>query len=271
MDETRDDRPSNRLTAACARALKNDLRAALTAYASGQGRIEAVLNEIERVTQYVTGKHNIQLGSAERPMRQFVRRHAPGRLKDAGLPGIKWKDLYNTVRHARNDLAHTGAEAALAGTRTAAMAAVLIEALTQAATRAAKRKMRDVMVSNPTCVHTWQTLADVRRTMLVNDFSVLPLSCGHRNGKWRSVRAESLAGYLAAGDGSSRSERLADAIESGASESLLSSLTTFDLEAPVEAIWSESGLNLPIVVTTTTGDKSNETEIAGIVTAFDLL
>ena len=271
MAETLGDGTSSGLTAECARALKRDLRAALTAFASGQGGIQAVLNEIERVAQYVAGKHNVQLGSAEKRMRRFVETHARGRLTDTGLPGVKWKDLYDTVRHARNDLAHTGAEAALAGTRTAALAAVLMEALTQAATQNATRRMRDVMVSNPTCAQTWQTLADVRRTMLVNDFSVLPLSGGHCDGRWTSVRAEDLAGYLAAGDGSSRSEILADAIASCGADSLLSHLPTFDLETPVETIWSKSGPELPIVVTTTLGEESNEAEIAGIVTAFDLL
>ena len=126
-------------------------------------------------------------------------------------------------------------------------------------------------MSNPTCAQTWQTLADVRRTMLVNDFSVLPLSGGHCDGRWTSVRAEDLAGYLAAGDGASRSEILADAIASRRADSLLSRLPTFDLETPVATIWSKSGSELPIVVTTTPGTESNESEIAGIVTAFDLL
>ena len=72
MSETGDGTSSD-LTAECARALKGDLRAALTAFASGQGGIDAVLNELERVAQYVTGKHNVQLGSAERRMRRFVK------------------------------------------------------------------------------------------------------------------------------------------------------------------------------------------------------
>ena len=59
-------------------------------------------------------------------------------------------------------------------------------------------KISEVMVANPTCAESWQTLADLRRTMLVNDFSMLPMrngTCGEPE-KWRAVRAEELAAYL---------------------------------------------------------------------------
>ena len=266
-----DDGAVTGLTPACARELRQDLKAALTAYASRKGDIGAILNEIERVGQYVSGNPDTALGMAEKSMRRLVKRYARARLDDTGLPGVGWKDLYHSVRHARNDLAHTGSEAALAGTRTAALATVLMEALAKAAKENATQRMRDVMVSNPTCAQTWQTLADVRRTMLVNDYSVLPLRDGDCGAKWMSVRAEDLAGYLSTGDDFKRRETLGEAIESCDARLLLHGVPALSEEVPIDRVWSESGLELPIVVTRRLGAESEESEIVGIVTAFDLL
>ena len=59
-------------------------------------------------------------------------------------------------------------------------------------------EISEVMVTNPTCAENWQTLADLRRTMLVNDFSLLPRRNRNYGGtdKWQVVRAEELAAYL---------------------------------------------------------------------------
>ena len=58
-------------------------------------------------------------------------------------------------------------------------------------------RLKDVMVADPVLAHGWQTVADVRRTMLVNDFSELPLSDGASEGTWETVKAKGLAAYLA--------------------------------------------------------------------------
>ena len=88
---------------------------------------------------------------------------------------MDFESLYAGVKDGRNDNAHTGTEAALAGARAAALAVVLMEALPMRQETIGSRKCGTVMVSNPTCAQRWQTLADVRRTMLVNDYTVLPL------------------------------------------------------------------------------------------------
>lgn len=263
------------LTPACARTLRNDLRASLTAYASGRGSIEGVLHEIERVVKYVCSDTDMPLGRAKARcrMRRFVNQHASGRLPDTGLPGVAWDDLYRGVVRARNDIAHTGTEAALAGTRTTALATVLMEALGKVAMQDGTRKMKDVMVSNPTCAQKWQTLADVRRTMLVNDYTVLPLSDGNcRDESWKSVRAEDLARYLEAGAHSRSGETLGSAMKNSSSASLFSLVRAFSQEDSVDKIWSGSPCReLPVVVTRRPRADSERTEIVGIVTAFDLL
>ena len=275
MDIAHADGREGGLTPACARTLRNDLRASLTAYASGRGSIEGVLHEIERVVKYVSGDADMPLGreKAQRRMRRFVNQHASGRLNDTGLPGVAWNELYRGVVRARNDIAHTGTEAALAGTRTTALATVLMEALGKVAMQDGTRKMKDVMVSNPTCAQRWQTLADVRRTMLVNDYTVLPLSDGNfRDESWKSVQAEHLARYLEAGALSRRGETLDSAMKNPSAASLFSFVRAFSQEESVDKIWSGSPCQeLPVVITRRPLAHSERTEIVGIVTAFDLL
>ena len=68
-------------------------------------------------------------------------------------------------------------------------------------------RISEIMVANPTCAEKWQTLADIRRTMLVNDFSVLPLPDSEGGDKWQVVRAEELAAYLLVEDKECREKR----------------------------------------------------------------
>ena len=160
--------------AAC--ELRRDLKGALTAFASGRGSVESLLHQIERIARYVTGKPDVALGRARKRMKRLVRCFAPALIDNTGLPGVRWDDLYSAVVEGRNDLAHTGTEAALVGVRVATLATVLLAALAQVAKDKGAGEVKDIMVSNPVFAHGWQTLADLRRTMLVNDFSVLPLS-----------------------------------------------------------------------------------------------
>ena len=118
-----------RISADAARALRGDLKGALTGFANGRGSVEALLHEIERIAKYVSGCPNIALGPAKEAMTGLVGSHAPARLADTGLPGVEWEDLYGGVVQGRNDIAHTGTEAALTGTRVAALGTVLLAAL----------------------------------------------------------------------------------------------------------------------------------------------
>ena len=200
------------LSVDAARGLRGDLKVALTGFANGRGSVEALLHEIERIGKYVSCRPDVSLGQARKPMKRLVRCYAPAWLADSGLPGVGWDDLYSGVVTGRNDIAHTGTEAALAGARVAALATVLLAALAEVAKAKGMGTMKDVMVSNPTCAHHWQTLADLRRTMLVNDYSALPVSEGQaEDGAWSCVRAEELADFFACEDRGARGCTLANA------------------------------------------------------------
>ena len=94
--------------------------------------------------------------------------------------------LLHTVRHARNDRMHQGA----AGRRSARLACELatrIEgALMVKANAINPLTARDVMAS-PVVTECWQTLYELRRTMLAEGYSVLPWRDGD---DWRLVTAD---------------------------------------------------------------------------------
>lgn len=183
-------RASNLLTRDAAGALRADLKCAMTEVASGRAGVPSLLHQIERVAKYAAGDHNAALGwsSTKDAMRALVKDHASYALENAGLGGMRWCRLYEEVKNARNDVMHTGTQAVLAEARIEAMATVLLEALLGAAKEDGVKTLAHVMVEHPVCVHRWQTIADVRRTMLVSDFSIA--ACRWSLGRKSMARAD---------------------------------------------------------------------------------
>ena len=262
--------PLGQLSPHAARGLRGDLKAALTRFASRQAPIEALLHEVERIAKYVSGDPKKPLGKAGKAMGTLVKQFAVWAVKETGLPGISWGRLYQDVVAARNDIAHTGTEAVLAGTRTAALATVLMEVLVRVAEEGAVNRVRDVMVGEPLCAHRWQTVADVRRTMLVNDYSGLPLSGGGSELGWKTVTARGLAEYLT----TDRTAKLGLTLEQALKESQpplqLWEVPTATEGASLPDVWDGAGekWGLPLIVTR--GGPDGPIAV-GIVTPFDLL
>ena len=258
-----------RFDPSAARELRRDLKDALTAFASGRGSVESLLHQIERIARYVTGKPDVALGRARKRMKRLVRCFAPALIDNTGLPGVRWDDLYSAVVEGRNDLAHTGTEAALVGVRVATLATVLLAALAEVAKGKSVVEVKDIMVSNPVFAHGWQTLADLRRTMLVNDFSVLPLNYGEAKGcQWRCVRAEELASFLAK-NRKALGCTLTDVLDGKCGDRMCVPPACIVHENTERGkLLGQNARRLPVVV----GRKVRERyEIVGIVTAFDLL
>ena len=143
----------------------------------------------------------------------------------------------------------------LTGTRAVALALVLMEALLSRKQR--ERLTADqLMVSNPVCARSWQTLADVRRTMLMHDYSTLPLEdggCENENG-WYVLQAEDLATYFLK-DPSRVTETVRDSTELPRQR-----LPAVDTGAAI----SDIAAKVPVIV-------AKEGRLVGIITAFDLL
>ena len=262
-----------RLTPDAARSLRADLKTALTEVASGRDGVASLLHEVERVARYANGRSGVSLWEARGDMRTLVGLFAGHGLRDAGLGSMDWDRLNDLVRDARNDIAHTGTEAVLAETRTTALATVLLEALLGVAGEDGMARLAEVMVADAVCAHGWQTVADVRRTMLVTDFSELPLAQGAADGKWLTVTADGLAAYLGS-ERDERKERMSRTVDEAVDEARrplrLCRFTTAAADTPVRDLWegASEGWRLPVMVTR---EAAGDAELVGIVTAFDLL
>src|SRR5205807_1099661 len=70
---------------------------------------------------------------------------------------------------------------------------------------------RDFMVSDPLCAFPWQPISAIRRNMLANSFTYLPLAPdGMSASQWKLVSDYSIASFLrAAPSGKDRKMRLA--------------------------------------------------------------
>ncbi|MXY51640.1 MAG: hypothetical protein F4Y86_03805 [Gammaproteobacteria bacterium] len=263
----------------------------MTEVASGRAGVSSLLHQIERVAKYQTGNHRAALGNrkTQDAMQVLAKNHASYALDNAGLGGVGWDRLYCEVTKARNDIMHTGTEAVLAETRTKALAAVLLDALLGAAQEDGMTTIAHVMVEHPVCVHRWQTIADVRRTMLVSDFSVLPLADGAKgNGRraWLVLTADDLAHWLGT-DGRcnvEKGKKVREAkmdmnVEDAEKCGLRFRCARTEPECTrVEEVWNAcETLGLPLLVTREPArGEGKEPKIAamhlvGIVTSFDLL
>lgn len=103
--------------------------------------------------------------------------------------------LFEAVKAARNDVMHTGAYA-----RNAALAAVQLSLLMEEAIltlltkkkedKTARIKVADFMVRTPVTAESWHTVGHVRRLMLLNSFSYLPI---YWDSKWHLISDMAMA------------------------------------------------------------------------------
>lgn len=236
-----------------AAVLRRDLRTAVTNYATDHSTLAQLLQAIERVAKYACGQPCGGFKEARRPLRKLVKSNAPYMFETTGLVGWRWPALYEAVRTGRNDTMHSGTAAALTGTRAVTLALVLMEALMNHRADTEKT-VGQLMVSNPVCAESWQTLADVRRTMLTNDYTALPLRDGgcREPGTWKILSAECLGRYLV-----EDRERMKETV--GQTRLHATPTPTATPSTPVK-----EAEELPLVVV-------ENGRLLGIVTAFDLL
>ena len=235
----------------------------MTGFVNGRRDLDELRHQIERLAKCLDGNPDSTLTGAIGTVMLFVCRYAPDRIGDPGIAGASFHDLYVRMKDARDDHAHTGTPVVQASRWTKAVGAVLLEALEAAACNERDLAVRDVMVTNPACAHDWQTLADLRRTMLVNDYSVLPIDEGQcRDGTWCCVGADELAQCLRGGRRRKRTlaeMRLANATD------IIRKANAIQEDTPIGDVLGK--LKLPVVVT----KDAEKSELVGIVTAFDLL
>jgi CBS domain-containing protein len=171
--------------------------------------------------------------------------------------------LFDTVRTARNDSVHSGDYIRHHAVRLVELFLVLEEGLSMSAKVAG-----DLMVENPTTAELWHNIATIRRAMLVNAFSYLPVQDG--SGVWKLLSDASVVKYLrGASTAKDRSEMLGKPLhkllEGRGIE--LTVCSRFSEDKNIEDV-SKAVTHVPVLIIEKVGNKER---LLGILSAFDLI
>lgn len=199
----------------------------------------------------------------------FVVENLPTGYEDFGV-------LFEAVKVARNDVMHTGAYA-----RNAAIAAVQLSLLMEEAILAllakkkedktARIKVADLMVRSPVTAEPWHTVGHVRRLMLLNSFSYLPI---YWDSKWQLISDMAMASMFQPLSNANRNLLAAARI----SDILDRKLTQFKLQAAVivepvlevdKLLKCEQHPGLWLVVNAKSGEGSKQ--LLGVLSPFELM
>jgi hypothetical protein len=221
---------------------------------------------LERLGVVLTGKI-LDLGKYQNKIQSLADRSPLAEELPRELPGwhTAFSTLYSMIRVGRNDALHQGAFARRLTEHVVDVSLVLEDALMKDAVCA-----RDFMVSNVTCAALWEPVSSVRRAMLMNSFSYLPVpreEAGTK--KWFLVSDFTLASFLrgAVGD-EERKKRLALTLAAAeASKGItLTPAPQCQPEDSVAQVLSVSN-GLPVVVV----GPDPKCDLRGIITPFDVL
>ena len=214
---------------------------------------------IELLGKALCSDHRAALGKVKSCLLAFSTKWDPnGAANDQHASSLAV--MLQRVQEQRNDYAHEGT-AARRLARQAAEAAIRLEwALLKAETEGRPMKMRDVMIAPVICAEDWQTLAHVRRVMLLHEFSILPYRPNgtSANRRWKFIEAEHVVKALS----KDRNEVLSKKVKAAVDEGMLvpTCATTARACAPVD-------LSNPVTTLVVTDDG----DAAGLITPFDLL
>lgn len=168
-----------------------------------------------------------------------------------------FRGLLASTRHARNDVMHVGSRARHLTTHAAEVCAILEDALQEDLNTIA-----DYMVRNIVFVESWYPVSELRRRMLENSFTFVPVRPGDGHGEWRLVGDHHLAQYL--GDRQGRQKRLSSSVRDATDNGLgWEAAHLVDAKATLDEVRQDLEQR-PILVTT-------NDHVVGILAAFDLL
>jgi predicted transcriptional regulator len=206
---------------------------------------------LEHIGQLLSGEVGVGLGSYEGTILGLAGQ-AP-RTDSRHL-----RELFKTVKEARNDSVHSGAFI-----RHHVLSLVELILILEEAVSVNGRFAGDLMVRNPVTAELWHNVATVRRNMLTNSFSYLPIKA---DGKWMLVSDQSVVAYLRGASNAERNRRLGATVENAITSSSLplEAAPKSSVDTPVEDV-KASITQLPVLVVDSTQN------LLGILTAFDLL
>jgi CBS domain-containing protein len=243
---------------------RDQLREARAVALKDAEAFENVVFAIERIGIYMTGSVG-SLGDFATPIAEYAKRSLLAEEIPELLPDwhSAFTTLYSLVRNARNDALHEGSFVRHLTNHAVELALVLEDALMADAINALH-----FMVKDPLCALWWQPISSVRRSMLANSFSFLPVfSKLDVDPGWKLLSDFSLARYLReAGNNTERKKRLAKqlggVVEAGAIQ--LARASVCRPEEPISKVL-EVSRGQPVLII-----GSND-ELRGIITPFDIL
>jgi hypothetical protein len=240
---------------------RNEFRVARAATLKDSENFSEILFVLERLGSMLH-KSQGDLGKYALGIRKVAEKSSLFSLQGTAW-GTSFDNLFELVRHARNDAMHVGALA-----RHAASSSVLISITLEDALMNGAHTLGDFMVTEPVVAEMWQPLGLIRQKMLANSFSFLPLKSSESGIGWGLISDAALAKYLLQDSNGKRKKRLAQSLEEavtngdvnvGAAECF-----SYDTDiASVKDVISQE----PILLFK--GDDRNN--LWGLVTAFDLL
>lgn len=252
---------SRLLEPAAALSFRNQLRSDRAEVSADAEAYQALLTTIESLGAHLSNDHRAMgLKAYSTALKELVSRGGV----EAWLP--EFDGLLRAVRDSRNDLMHEGAAARRTASQVVELALILEDALVL---EGELRLVEHCMVQGPTCAEPWQTLKLIRRVMLSNQFSFLPVRMGPE-GPWRLVSDIELVRYL-------RGE-VPPPSRTSRKKLLYQKLT--DAVAATPALQLRAATVLPVGTAADTIDFENDSpalvadeagNLRGIIAAFDLL
>jgi hypothetical protein len=238
---------------------RDELRAARARALQDAESFQAVVQVVERLGEYLNGNRARGLWGYRQFLEHLASKSVLGKQTPATHPHLHpaFLDLLWNVADARNSAIHEGTYARTLTAHAVEFALILEHALMSSRTR-----VRDFMVQGVVTAAPWQPLSLVRRTLLANSYSYLPIDIGR--GQWRLVSDYSLARYLLSD--TNAKARLNQTMEQASIQGLvLDEPLVCGGDIPVTDVLAQCR-GLPVLIVA--GDESH---LIGIATPFDLL
>ena len=257
------------MTPESALTFRDALREARMKVLANAENYRELLFVLERLTTHLTGKDFLGNPENKRCIVRLAEHGAlQGKLAASDTGELSAGELYELIRHARNDAMHEGAVARNLAAHLVQLGVTLEDALMHIA---GNSKAKHYMVRDPMTAEPWEPLAFVRQKMLVHSFSHLPVRI---DGRWKIVSDHGIAVYLWT-DGACVKKRLRQRLDCAAEGALEARRAVVvnpddDVCAVVKAHEESIRRGEPILVEAKI--KSEDRKILlGILTPFDLL
>lgn len=270
-------------------AFRNAIRDARANALADAEDFHSLIRVMERLANHLCGK-DVSLGDkkARKSILKLLGKEAAEVSVSAyGVSRLSAAELYDLVRHARNDAVHEGIFARNLSQHLVQLSILVEDALVD---DALCPKIKHYMTSDPKTAEPWEQIKFVRQKMLANSYSHIPIRIEK---SWKILSDHGIAIYLwGKGEDSSQemegvksklSCRLGSAINAESGSLPVESAKLVGPEDSVDTVLREHSdymkRGLPLLgeeKVRAGGDKDGGKEegkslLVGIVTAFDLL